>query len=204
MSYLDCSLRTHLHKCLCRMTIVSYNRTKWRETNPGALKRESKGSTKYEYQRLRSTESEHEEHGNTAPPAPPPLLLSLPPPLLPPTPPSFYPSPVSPSTPYPSLFLSLTPPLLPPHILSQLLQREYGDYLVSPEQGYDISVQFSYESLPENKGTCGIIKTLSQGRQNSAGGLSQTLDLSQEPRMQWGGPITALLENTELFDSPVP
>jgi len=127
--------------------------------------------------------------GTLSTPPPTPLLLPLPLPL---------------SIPYPSLFLPLTPPLLPPHILSQLLQREYGDYLVSPEQGYDISVQFSYESLPENKGTCGIIKTLSQGRQNSAGGLSQTRDLSQEPRMQWGGPITALLGDTELFDSPVP
>jgi len=37
------------------------------------------------------------------------------------------------------------------HGAEGLLQREYGDYLVSPEQGYDISVQFSYESLPENK-----------------------------------------------------
>ena len=51
----------------------------------------------------------------------------------------------------------LPPPTLhtlPPFSLpSQLLQREYGDYLVAPEPNFDISVQFDYESLPENKGS---------------------------------------------------
>ena len=37
------------------------------------------------------------------------------------------------------------------HGAEGLLQREYGDYLVAPEPSYDISVQFDYESLPENK-----------------------------------------------------
>ena len=56
-----------------------------------------------------------------------------------------------PYTPYTPCLLSLST-LSPPPLPSQLLQREYGDYLVTPESSYDISVQFDYESLPENKG----------------------------------------------------
>lgn len=37
------------------------------------------------------------------------------------------------------------------HGADGLLQREYGDYFISAESGYDVSVQFSYDSLPENK-----------------------------------------------------
>nr|ABL85458.1 actin related protein 2/3 complex subunit 2 [Suberites domuncula] len=31
------------------------------------------------------------------------------------------------------------------------LKGVYGDYMVAPESGYDVSLQFEYESLPENK-----------------------------------------------------
>ncbi len=76
-----------------------------------------------------------------------PLSLSLPPSL--PLPPSSLP-PLSPLP--PSLPLSFLPlPFLPPP--TQLLEREYGPYLVSAESGYDISVQFDYDSLPEDKGS---------------------------------------------------
>lgn len=37
------------------------------------------------------------------------------------------------------------------HGADELLKRIYGDYLVAPESGYDISVQFDYQQLPENK-----------------------------------------------------
>lgn len=37
------------------------------------------------------------------------------------------------------------------HGLDKLLQSVYGEYLVDPESGYDISVQFDYSSLPENR-----------------------------------------------------
>lgn len=34
----------------------------------------------------------------------------------------------------------------------QVLQREYGQYVVPPEPGYDFSVLIDLESLPEEKG----------------------------------------------------
>lgn len=34
----------------------------------------------------------------------------------------------------------------------QVLMREYGDHVVSPEPGYDFSVQIDLESLPAEKG----------------------------------------------------
>jgi actin related protein 2/3 complex subunit 2 len=34
-----------------------------------------------------------------------------------------------------------------------VLEREYGSYIVSPESGYDFSVQVDLESLPEDQGT---------------------------------------------------
>lgn len=34
----------------------------------------------------------------------------------------------------------------------QVLQREYGSYVVPPEDGYDFSVQVDLENLPEEKG----------------------------------------------------
>ena len=34
----------------------------------------------------------------------------------------------------------------------QVLEREYGPYVVAPENGYDFSVQVDLESLPEDKG----------------------------------------------------
>ncbi|XP_064401736.1 actin-related protein 2/3 complex subunit 2-like [Halichondria panicea] len=37
------------------------------------------------------------------------------------------------------------------HGAEGLLQREYGEYFVSPESGYDCSVQFDYSNLPDNK-----------------------------------------------------
>ena len=33
-----------------------------------------------------------------------------------------------------------------------ILEREYGPYIVSPENGYDFSVQVDLENLPEDKG----------------------------------------------------
>ena len=33
-----------------------------------------------------------------------------------------------------------------------VLEREYGPYIVSPENGYDFSVQVDLENLPEDKG----------------------------------------------------
>lgn len=34
----------------------------------------------------------------------------------------------------------------------QVLEREYGPYIVSPEQGYDFSVQVDLENLPADQG----------------------------------------------------
>lgn len=34
----------------------------------------------------------------------------------------------------------------------QVLEREYGPYVVAPESGYNFSVQIDLESLPEEKG----------------------------------------------------
>lgn len=34
----------------------------------------------------------------------------------------------------------------------QVLQREYGQYVVPPEPGYDFSVLIDLENLPEEKG----------------------------------------------------
>jgi actin related protein 2/3 complex subunit 2 len=33
-----------------------------------------------------------------------------------------------------------------------VLEREYGPYIVEPEQGYDFSVQVDLENLPEDQG----------------------------------------------------
>lgn len=184
VSCLDCSLRTHLHKCLYRM-IVSYNPTisvKWRQTNPAALKWESKGSTKYEYQRIRSTESEHEEHGNTehpsphpSPPFPHPFLLLLIPPLplstphlsllLPLIPPSFFPS-LLPS--FPSLLPSFHP------IHSHSCSRENMETTWC-RQSRGMTSRYSSAMRASQRIKVRVVSlTLSQGRQNSAGGLSQT------------------------------
>lgn len=35
-----------------------------------------------------------------------------------------------------------------------VLEREYGPYIVEPEQGYDFSVQVDLENLPEGQGMC--------------------------------------------------
>lgn len=35
----------------------------------------------------------------------------------------------------------------------QVLEREYGPYVVSPESGYNFSVQIDLDALPEEKGT---------------------------------------------------
>jgi actin related protein 2/3 complex subunit 2 len=35
----------------------------------------------------------------------------------------------------------------------QVLEREYGPYVVEPESGYNFSVQVDLESLPEDKGS---------------------------------------------------
>lgn len=40
------------------------------------------------------------------------------------------------------------------HTTVQLLRSIYGEYLVDAESGYDISVQFDYGSLPDNRGMC--------------------------------------------------
>lgn len=34
----------------------------------------------------------------------------------------------------------------------QVLEREYGPYIVEPESGYDFSVQVDLENLPEDQG----------------------------------------------------
>jgi len=34
----------------------------------------------------------------------------------------------------------------------QVLQREYGDYVVSPEPGFNFSIMLDLENLPEDKG----------------------------------------------------
>lgn len=34
----------------------------------------------------------------------------------------------------------------------EVLEREYGPYIVAPEQGYDFSVQVDLENLPEGQG----------------------------------------------------
>ena len=38
----------------------------------------------------------------------------------------------------------------------QVLEREYGQYVVSPENGYNFSVQVDLENLPEDKGWINI------------------------------------------------
>lgn len=35
----------------------------------------------------------------------------------------------------------------------EVLQREYGPFIVEPESGYDFSLQLDLEALPEDKGT---------------------------------------------------
>lgn len=35
----------------------------------------------------------------------------------------------------------------------QCLEREYGPYIVAPENGYDFSIQIDLENLPEEQGT---------------------------------------------------
>lgn len=40
-----------------------------------------------------------------------------------------------------------------PVLYWQLLQREYGDYIVDAESGYDFSIQIEYDKLPANKGS---------------------------------------------------
>ena len=35
-----------------------------------------------------------------------------------------------------------------------VLEREYGPYIVNPEQGYDFSVMIDLESLSEDQGMC--------------------------------------------------
>lgn len=35
----------------------------------------------------------------------------------------------------------------------QVLEREYGPYIVAPEPGYNFSIQVDLEALPEDKGT---------------------------------------------------
>ncbi len=46
----------------------------------------------------------------------------------------------------------ISPLSSPPLPSPQLLIKMYGDYIVEPESGYDFSLQFEYENLPENKG----------------------------------------------------
>ena len=36
----------------------------------------------------------------------------------------------------------------------EVLEREYGPYVVAPESGYNFSVQVDLDSLPEDKGCC--------------------------------------------------
>lgn len=43
----------------------------------------------------------------------------------------------------------------------QVLQREYGSYVVPPEDGYDFSVQVDLENLPAEKGSYESIYTRS-------------------------------------------
>ena len=38
------------------------------------------------------------------------------------------------------------------HTCTQLIQKIYGEYNVTPEENYDISLQFDYDNLPANKG----------------------------------------------------
>ena len=76
----------------------------------------------------------HSIQGMLIPVHPSPPLLSLP-------------SPPHPSPPH------LSPPSPPPSSpLLQLLTKVYGDFIVEPESGYDFSLVFVYDSLPEDKG----------------------------------------------------
>ena len=45
-----------------------------------------------------------------------------------------------------------TPLFLPLPILLQLLDEVYGPIRVEAEEGYDVSVQFDLENLPDNPG----------------------------------------------------
>jgi hypothetical protein len=40
----------------------------------------------------------------------------------------------------------------------QVLEREYGPYVIAPEAGYDFSVQVNLDDLPEDKGMANYIK----------------------------------------------
>jgi actin related protein 2/3 complex subunit 2 len=40
----------------------------------------------------------------------------------------------------------------------QVLEREYGPYVIAPEAGYDFSVQVNLDDLPEDKGRVNHIK----------------------------------------------
>ena len=42
--------------------------------------------------------------------------------------------------------------LFPPAVCLQLLQDVYGPIRVEAEEGYDVSVQFDLENLPDNPG----------------------------------------------------
>jgi len=39
----------------------------------------------------------------------------------------------------------------------QVLEREYGPYVVAPESGYDFSIQIDLDALPEEKGYTHIV-----------------------------------------------
>ena len=38
----------------------------------------------------------------------------------------------------------------------QVLEREYGPYVIAPEAGYDFSVQVNLDDLPEDKGMANV------------------------------------------------
>lgn len=41
----------------------------------------------------------------------------------------------------------------------EVLEREYGSYIVAPESGYDFSIQVDIESLPADAGSLDLPKT---------------------------------------------
>lgn len=41
----------------------------------------------------------------------------------------------------------------------QVLEREYGPYVVAPENGYNFSVQVDLDNLPDDKGKAPLICT---------------------------------------------
>lgn len=64
----------------------------------------------------------------------------------------------------------------------QVLNREYGEFVVPPEPGYDFSVLVDLENLPAEKGTLQGEGTISGCRSANGSGTMQKLGMSSSTR----------------------